>query len=99
MVIYREGIAIGQVIFYVPALIGGILLALRHGFAKSSGWILLITFSLLRLTSAIFELIAVDHPSTQVITGAIVCISIGLSPLTLMCLGFMRRMYVLIFYA
>ncbi|RFU26909.1 hypothetical protein B7463_g9421, partial [Scytalidium lignicola] len=91
MVTYRECIAIVQVAFYVPALIGGIFLALHHGFAKSSGWVLLITFSLLRLIGAILEIVGIDHPTKQVITGAIVCISIGLSPLTLMCLGLMSR--------
>ncbi|KUJ17132.1 uncharacterized protein LY89DRAFT_669548 [Mollisia scopiformis] len=90
MVTYREGIAIVQVAFYILALIGGILLCLRHGFGKSSGWVL-VTFSLLRLIGAIFEIIAVDHPTKQVVTGAIVCISIGLSPLALMSLGLLQR--------
>jgi hypothetical protein len=94
MFTYREGIATVQVVFYVLALAGGLLLCLRHGFAKSSGWVLLITFSLLRLIGAIFEIVAIDHPTKQVITGAIVCISIGLSPLALMSLGLMRRVYV-----
>ena len=91
MISYREAIAIVQVIFFVPACIGGIILASRHGFAKSSGWVLLITFSLLRLIGAIFEIISVDKPTKPVITGAIVCISIGLSPLTLMALGLTSR--------
>jgi hypothetical protein len=94
MVSYRESIAIFQVAFYVPASLGGLVLCLRQGFGKGSGWVLLITFSLLRLIGAILEIVSVDHPTKQVITGAIVCISIGLSPLTLMCLGLMQRVYV-----
>lgn len=92
---YREAIAIAQVVFFVPALIGGIFLAMRHGFSKSSGWVLLITFSLLRLIGAILEIVAFDKPSQSVITGAIVCISIGISPLTLICVGLLARVYVL----
>ncbi|KIM98759.1 hypothetical protein OIDMADRAFT_127920, partial [Oidiodendron maius Zn] len=66
----------------------------RQSFAKSSGWVLLITFSLLRLLGATFELVAMDHPTKQVITSEIVCISICLSPLTLMSL----RVYYFISY-
>ncbi|CZR60777.1 uncharacterized protein PAC_10673 [Phialocephala subalpina] len=88
---YREAIAITQVVFFAPALLGGIFLALRHGFSKSSGWVLLITFSLLHLIGAILEIISIEHPSKSVITGALVCISIGISSLTLICLGLLAR--------
>lgn len=91
---YRDGVAIFQVVAFVPTLAFGIILAMRHGFAKSSGWVLLITFSLCRLIGAICQLIAISHPSTGVYTAAIVCISIGLSPLTLICLGLLTRVYV-----
>ncbi|KAF4628256.1 hypothetical protein G7Y89_g9902 [Cudoniella acicularis] len=91
MVAYREIISIVQVSFYAPAILGGIFLAFRHGFAKSSGWVLLITFSLLRLVGAVLEIVAISNPTKQVVTGAMVCTSIGLSPLTLMCLGLMDR--------
>ncbi|KAF6235122.1 hypothetical protein HO173_006749 [Letharia columbiana] len=88
---YRDGVAILQVVAFVPTLAFGIILAMRHGFAKSSGWVLLISFSICRLVGAICQLIAISHPSTGVYTAAIVCISIGLSPLTLICLGLLTR--------
>jgi hypothetical protein len=36
----------------------------------------------------------VSHPSRGVATAAIVCTSIGLSPLTLLCMGLLSRVYV-----
>ena len=90
---YRDGVAIIQVAAFVPIFAFGIVLAMRHGFAKSSGWVLLITFSLCRLIGAICQLVAISHPSKGVYAAAIVCISIGLSPLTLICLGLLTRVY------
>jgi len=91
---YRDGVAILQVCGYTPALVGGLFLCLRHGFAKSSGWVFLITLAILRMIGSICELISIDHPSKGVTTTAFICISIGLSPLTLLCMGFLGRVYV-----
>lgn len=88
---FRDAVAIVQVVAFIPILAFGIVLAMRHGFAKSSGWVLLITFSICRLVGAICQLIAISHPSTGVYTASIVCISIGLSPLALVCLGLLTR--------
>lgn len=90
-VTYREAISILQIIVYVPVLILGLTLNFRHGFAKSSGWFFLITLSLLRLIGAIYWLVYASHPSRGVASTAIVCTSIGLSPLTLLCLGLLSR--------
>jgi hypothetical protein len=90
-VTYRESISILQVIVYVPVLVLGLMLNLRHGFAKSSGWFFLITLSILRLIGAICWLVYASHPSEGVATTAIICTSIGLSPLTLLCMGLLSR--------
>ena len=91
---YRDAIAIVQVVGYSPCLLGGLLLCLRHGFAKSSGWVFLMTLAVLRLIGASCELIAIDHNSKGVQETAFICISIGLSPLTLLCMGLLARVYV-----
>jgi len=90
-VTYRDGVAILQVVAYIPILVLAFLLCLRHGFSKSSGWFFLITFSIIRLLGAIFWLVYISYPSVGVITTAIICTSIGLSPLTLLCLGLLSR--------
>lgn len=93
-VTYRDAIAILQVVVYAPVLILSLMLNLRHGFAKSSGWFFLITLSILRLIGAICWLVYTSHPSTGVATAAIICTSIGLSPLTLLCMGLLSRVLV-----
>jgi uncharacterized protein YhhL (DUF1145 family) len=91
---YRESISILQVIVYGPVLVLGLLLNLRHGFAKSSGWFFLITLAILRLIGAICWLVYASSPSNDVAIAAIVCTSIGISPLTLLCMGLLSRVYV-----
>ncbi len=92
-VTYRDGIAILQVIIYFPAIICAVLLCIRHGFKKSSGWVLLVTFSALRIAGAISQLVTINSPgNVSAITAALICDSIGLSPLTLLSLGLLGRM-------
>jgi hypothetical protein len=88
---YRAIISIVQLIFYIPAFGLGILLALRHGFGKSSGWYFLMAFTLLRTIGAICEIIASQDFSVGVYIAALICNSIGLAPLTLLCLGLLSR--------
>lgn len=88
---YRAVVSVIQLIFFVPGFGLGILLASRHGFGKSSGWYFLIAFTLLRVIGAICEIIASLHFSLGVYITALVCNSIGLAPLTLLCLGMLSR--------
>ncbi|KAF8851551.1 hypothetical protein BDZ45DRAFT_750577 [Acephala macrosclerotiorum] len=53
--------------------------------------VLLFTFFLLRLIGPILLIIGIEHTSKSFITGSLVCISIGISPLTLICLGLLAR--------
>ena len=41
----RGGIAVGEVIFYIPVLIVSFILVLRHGFRRQAGWIFLFLLS------------------------------------------------------
>ncbi len=91
--IAEDAVVVGflQIIVYAPVLVLGFMLNLRHGFAKSSGWFFLITLSILRLIGAICWLVYASSPSRGVATAAIICTSIGLSPLTLLCMGLLSR--------
>jgi hypothetical protein len=46
---YRNGVSIAEIVVYVPSLAIAIFLSVRHGFARSSGWMFLIVFCLARL--------------------------------------------------
>lgn len=88
---YRVIVAIVQLIIFVPSFCFGILLATRHGFKKSGGWYFLIMFSLLRTVGAICEIIAMQTGSISAYIAALICGSIGLAPLTLLCVGLLGR--------
>jgi hypothetical protein len=89
---YKGGIAIGEIIVYVPALAIAILLTIRHGFGRNSGWIFLIIFTLIRILGACFQL-ALDNDSNNqsIQTGAAILSTVGLSPLELCALGLLSR--------
>jgi hypothetical protein len=89
---YRDGVAIGELVFYVPALAIAIILAVRHGFGRSSGWLFLVIFSLVRIIGSCFQLATINDPtSISLITGAAILQAIGLSPLELTSLGLLSR--------
>lgn len=92
MVSYRNGVSIGEIAFYVPALIIAVILAIVHGFGRNSGWFFLITFSLARIVGPCFQLATIHDPTnTDLYTGAAILQSIGLSPLMLTALGLLSR--------
>jgi hypothetical protein len=89
----REGLAIADLIFYIPALFVAFYISFNHGFGKKKGWFFLIMLSLVRLVGAIAELVYVNSPSTGALTAYIVCSSVGLSPLILILLAILLRVY------
>ncbi|KAH8699042.1 hypothetical protein BGW36DRAFT_294009 [Talaromyces proteolyticus] len=81
---YRHGIAILEVVANFPSLVMALLLAWRHGFGRSSGWLFFIIFSLLRIIGNCCYLATINNSSNENLYIAwAVCSSIGLSPLTL----------------
>lgn len=89
---YRDGVAIGELCAYFPVLAVAVLLAVRHGFGRSSGWFFLIVFSLVRIIGACFELATISNPTNvSLYTGLAILDSIGLSPLELTSLGLLSR--------
>lgn len=86
---YRNGVSILLLIFYLPALAIAILLGIRHGFFRSSGWRFMIIFSLARILSACFQLATINQPDNiSLYVGYSVLIGIAVSPLELVAFGY-----------
>lgn len=89
---YRGGVSIGLIVVYVPSLIIAILLATRHGFGRSGGWLFLITFSFARIIGAGFQLATITHPTISNYTAAAILTNIGFAPLELAALSLLSRL-------
>jgi hypothetical protein len=92
VITYRNGVSIGELVVYFPALAVAILLNVRHGFGRSSGWVFLIIFTLARIIGSCFQLAEINDPTnkTNYIAAAILN-TVGLSPLELAGLGLLSR--------
>jgi len=89
---YRDGVAIGEIVVYVPALTIALFLAVRHGFGRSVGWIYLVIFALARIIGSCFQLATISDPNnTNLYIGASILQNIGISPLELATLGLLGR--------
>jgi hypothetical protein len=94
-VTYRDGISILELIVYLPCLFLALWLALHHGITRSSAWYFLIIFTIIRIVGSCCQLATIPKPSDIGLnTTAIICSSIGLSPLILTCVGLLARAYV-----
>lgn len=88
----RSAVSIFMILAYVPALPLSILLTIRHGLTRSSGWRFLIAFVLARLLAASFQLATIAHPTnTSLYIAEWVLLGIALSPLELASLGLLSR--------
>lgn len=86
-------VAIAEICVYVPALAIAIVLALRHGFRRSSGWLFVILFCLIRIIGAAMQLATINDPTnSSLYVGAFTLNSIGLSALILIMLGLTTRL-------
>ncbi|PWY93452.1 hypothetical protein BO94DRAFT_460067 [Aspergillus sclerotioniger CBS 115572] len=89
---YRHGLSILELIVYFPALFISLWMGFRHGFQRSSGWVLLVIFSLARIIGSCCYLATISHPATiNLYIAWGVCTSIGLAPLTSTCLALLSR--------
>lgn len=92
---YRNGVSILLLIFYLPALAIAILLTVRHGFSRSSGWRFMIVFTIARVLCACFELATINQPRTvSLYIGYTVLIGIAVSPLELVAFGYVRSLQI-----
>jgi hypothetical protein len=90
---YRDGVSIGLIAVYLPALAIATYLAVHHGFNRSAGWMFLIIFCLARIIGASMQLATISAPNdTSLYTGYAILESIGLSPLMLAALGLLSRL-------
>ncbi|PYH92855.1 hypothetical protein BO71DRAFT_12490 [Aspergillus ellipticus CBS 707.79] len=89
---YRHGLSILDLIVYLPTLFIALWMAFHHGFQRNSDWIFLVIFSLVRIVGSCCYLATINDPSSiDLYTAWAVCMSIGLSPLTLTCTGLLSR--------
>ncbi|KAK7682031.1 hypothetical protein QCA50_014995 [Cerrena zonata] len=86
----RGGIAIVQIIFYIPILVASVIITLRHGFTKRAGWIMLLVLALIRIIGGAIHIASENNPSNDnlritysILEGA------GLSPLLVATIGFL----------
>jgi len=89
---YRNGVSIGEIILYIPALAVAILLSIRHGFGRSAGWYFLIILSLARIIGPSMELATISQPTnTSLYVGSAILQNVGFSPLLLASFGLLGR--------
>jgi hypothetical protein len=88
---YRDGVAVIQLVAFTISLVFSFVLCWRHGFRRSEGWVILVTFSILRVLGACFQLATFNHPTRSIYGGALICQGIGLAPLTLLNIGLFGR--------
>lgn len=90
---YRNGVSIGEIAIYSIGLPIAVLLSIRHGFGRSSGWFFLIIFCLARIIGPAMQLATINAPTnTSLYTGYAILNNVGLSPLLLAALGFLSRL-------
>ena len=81
---YRDAVAVVQLIPFTIYLGFGFVLCWRHGFRRSEGWVILLTFSTLRILAASFQLATINYPTDSIYGGALICQGIGTKKPTLM---------------
>ncbi|KAI2819713.1 uridine kinase [Aspergillus niger] len=91
-VVTAQGVAIAELIVYIPISLVTLFVVLRHGFHRQLGWIYLFIFSGVRIAGAVMEILSETHPdNTTDLEWAIILQSVGLSPLLLSSLGLLKR--------
>ncbi|KAI0358995.1 hypothetical protein OH77DRAFT_1493955 [Trametes cingulata] len=87
----RGYISIVVIIIYIPILLAGIILSLRHGFARKDGWVTLVLLSIVREAGAVTRILSENDPTnTTYPTIYGVLETAGMSPLLVATLGFLR---------
>ncbi|KAH7129091.1 hypothetical protein EDB81DRAFT_871749 [Dactylonectria macrodidyma] len=88
-----DGLAIWQLIYYVGALCCSLWVSAHHGFMKSSGWVFLTIFSIIRIVSCSAQIATITVHSDTPVTIAVITGFFGLSPLLLATLGIVSRVW------
>lgn len=89
---YADAVAIYELVFYSPALIFSIFVAGKHGAMKSSGWVFLTIFCIIRIVGSAARITTITNPtSNDAYTIALICSVLSLSPLLMASLGLISR--------
>jgi len=87
----RGDISIVEIIIYIPVLIVGAILVMRHGFSRKAGWVFLVILAIMRIVGGVTHVLSEtsDKNSTSLIITYSICEMAGTSPLLLASLGFL----------
>lgn len=89
---YRDGIAVLQLIAFIPCLLFATVICFKQGFkAVASCWRFLVILALLRVIAAICQLLLMTHSDRGIIVTKLTCDLLGIAPLTLAAVGLLRR--------
>ena len=92
---YRDGIAILQLVIFAPCMILSLFLWIKHGLkAKPRCWRYIFILATLRVGGSICQLLQRSVKSEGVIVATLLFDLIGISPLSLACIGQVERMLV-----
>lgn len=87
-------IAIASIVVYAVFLGGSIILCLKHGFTRSSGWLFLVFVALARIIGSSLRLATVNDPTNESLyIGWMTLNGLGLGPLILTLLGLLGRLF------
>ena len=81
-----------ELIVYIPSWILGLMVCLRHGFKRSSGWIFILILSTVRIAGSICQLLTYSNPTEGLFKATAILQSIGIAPLMLILLGVTSRL-------
>ncbi|KAJ5121847.1 hypothetical protein N7448_002978 [Penicillium atrosanguineum] len=91
-VVTTEGVAIAELVVYIPVALCAIFVVVRHGFHRQLGWIYLVIFSGIRVGGSVMEILSTKNPNNaNDKEWATILQSVGLSPLLLSTLGLLKR--------
>ena len=88
----RRYVAIAEIVVYTPTLIASILVTLRHGWRRASGWTYLTILCVLRIAGAVCWMLTYHYTSSGLLTTSLTLESVGISPLLLATLGLLSRL-------
>jgi hypothetical protein len=88
----RDIVAAIELAVYIPAVIVAVIICVRHGFNRSSGWIYTLILCIVRIAGTVCQFLSHQDHSNGLIEAKIIIDSIGLSPLLLATLGLLSRL-------
>ncbi|KAH9945606.1 hypothetical protein B0H21DRAFT_709309 [Amylocystis lapponica] len=88
----RGFISASEVVVYVPILIIGVVLVLRHGFSKKAGWLYLVILSVMRIVGGVTHILSETTDKNNITLKVVygICEGSGTSPLLLATMGFLQ---------